>query len=87
MKNQVRGDIAKQRHRKIVDLIEKKNYNFRKNKKEELIILIEEFKNGYFTGYDQFYNKMYIKSDKNIDKEWVSIKDYEVRGDANYAGF
>ncbi len=87
MKDQINGNIAKQRHKQIVDLIEKKNYNFRKSIKKELVVLIEEFKNGFFTGYDQFYNKIYIKSDKDIDKEWITIKNFEARGDANYAEF
>ncbi|NPA74082.1 MAG: tRNA (N(6)-L-threonylcarbamoyladenosine(37)-C(2))-methylthiotransferase MtaB [Epsilonproteobacteria bacterium] len=87
LKDEIRGDVAKKRHKRVVDLIAKKNYNFRKDKNDPLLILIEEKKGGYFIGYDQYYNKIFIKSDKDIDKKWVEIKDYEVKEDANYAIF
>lgn len=87
IKEQVKGDVAKERHRQVVDLIKKKNYNFRKSINKELVVLVEEFKNGYHTGYDQYYNKIFIKSDMNIDKEWVTMVNYEVKEDANYAIF
>jgi len=87
IKEQVKGDVAKERHRQVVDLIKKKNYNFRKSINKELVVLVEEFKNGYYTGYDQYYNKIFIKSDMNIDKEWVTMVNYEVKEDANYAIF
>ena len=87
IKEQVKGDVAKERHRQVVDLIKKKNYNFRKSINKELVVLVEEFKNGYHTGYDQYYNKIFIKSDINIDKEWVTIVNYEIKEDANYAIF
>ncbi len=87
IKEQVKGDVAKERHRQVVDLIKKKNYNFRKSINKELVVLVEEFKNGYHTGYDQYYNKIFIKSDINIDKEWITIVNYEIKEDANYAIF
>ena len=87
MKEDVKGDIAKLRHAKIVKLIEEKNYNFRKNNNIPLEVLVEEFKEGYFRGFDQFYNKIRIKSDKDLQNEWLLIKDYEVKEDMNYAKF
>ncbi len=87
MKNQIKGNIAKQRRQKVVDLIKKKNYNFRKNINKELVILIEEFKNGFYTGYDQYYNKINIKSKKKIDKEWIQIKNFICKEEINYAEF
>ena len=50
-----------------------------------LKVLVEEKRGDYFVGYDQFYNKIFIKSDSNILKEWVMIDRYETREDANYA--
>lgn len=45
---------------------------------------VEDEKNGYFVGFDEYYNKMKIKSDKNLKGEWVRVIDYEVK-EVNYA--
>ena len=85
MKSDVRGDEAKRRLKKIVSLVNEKNYEFRKKITVPLKVLVEEKRGDYFVGYDQFYNKIFIKSDSNILKEWVMIDRYETREDANYA--
>ena len=87
MKESVKGDVAKQRHTKVTKLIEEKNYNFRKRGNKTLEVLIEEFKEGYFVGFDQFYNKIRIKSDKDLQNEWLLIDKYDVKKDMNYAKF
>jgi MiaB-like tRNA modifying enzyme len=87
MKPEVRGDIAKERLKSIEDLIAEKNFEFRKKQNFPLEILVEEKKDDIYTGYDQFYNKIYINSSRDIDKEWINISDYEVKKDANYAQF
>jgi MiaB-like tRNA modifying enzyme len=87
MKPEIRGDVAKKRLKKIEELIENKNYDFRLKNRAILEVLVEEKKDDAFVGYDQFYNKVHIKSNRDIDKEWVSISEYEVKKDANYAQF
>ncbi len=87
MKPEVRGDIAKQRLKDIENLVFEKNYEFRKTRAESLDILVEEKKDGLFVGYDQFYNKILIDSNRDILKEWVKIDNYEVKRDVNYAIF
>jgi len=87
MKPEVRGDVSKQRLKSIEELVAEKNYEFRKKQDTPLEILVENKKDDIYTGYDQFYNKIFIHSSRNIDKEWVSISDYEVKKDANYAQF
>ncbi len=87
MSSQIKGDVAKQRLKKVVDLIDKKNYNFRKVTNSPLQVLVEEYKNGYFSGLDQYFNKILIKSKKDIDKKWVVLNDYKVKEDLNYAEF
>jgi len=87
MKPEVRGDIAKARLKSIEDLIAEKNFEFRKKQTLPLEILVEEKKDDIYTGYDQFYNKIFINSSRDIDKEWINISDYEVKKDANYAQF
>jgi len=87
MKEGIKGDVAKLRHLKVTKLIEEKNYNFRKNTKLPLEVLVEEFKDGYFTGFDQFYNRIRIKSEEDLQNEWLKINEYEIKKDMNYAKF
>ncbi|RDU62436.1 tRNA (N(6)-L-threonylcarbamoyladenosine(37)-C(2))-methylthiotransferase MtaB [Helicobacter sp. MIT 14-3879] len=84
MKIDVPKVLAKERLKLIRDLIESKNLDFRKNK-GELEVLVENKKRDYFYGLDQFFNKICIKSDKNLSLKWVRINDYKVNKDMNYA--
>ena len=87
MKPEIRGDIAKQRLKDIEALVSQKNYEFRKNNQVTLEILAEEKKDGIYSGYDQFYNKISIQSERDILKEWVTIDKYDVKKEGNYAKF
>ena len=87
MKPEVRGDEAKHRLKEIEALIYEKNFEFRKNNRVPLEILVEDKKDGLFIGYDQFYNKISIESNRDILKEWVNIEDYDVKKEGNYAKF
>ncbi len=87
MKPEIRGDEAKQRLKDIEALVTQKNYEFRKNNRVSLEILVEEEKNGIYTGYDQFYNKISIQSERDILKEWVTIDKIDVKKEGNYAKF
>ena len=81
MKQDVKGDIAKKRAKILEEIVKKNNYNFRK-KIDEVLVHIEDFKNGYSIGYDEYYNKMKIK--KEFSKgEWVRVKDFKVKEDVN----
>ena len=80
----VRGDIAKQRLKKIEKLIKDKNFEFRKNRGESLKVLVENYKNGYYQGFDQYFNKILIKSEIDLTHQWVEIKNYQVK-EVNYA--
>ncbi len=84
LKQNVPGDKAKQRHKKIEQLIDEKNLEFRKNHKIPLKVLIEEEKNGYYQGFDQFFNKVLVKSQDNLIHQWITIDEYEIK-DKNYA--
>jgi len=87
MKQEVRGDEAKRRLRSIEELVEIKNYEFRLKNSLALNVLVEEKKENYYVGYDQFYNRVFINSSRDITKEWVVLDSFEVRKDANYAKF
>ena len=83
MKQDVPGDLAKKRVKILDEIIKKNNYNFR-SKKMPLLVHIEDEKNGFLYGYDEYYNKMQLP--KKFEKgEWVRIKDYEVKDDVNVA--
>ena len=84
LKQNVQCDKAKQRHKKIEELIATKNLEFRKNNKVSLKVLIEEEKNGYYQGFDQFFNKVLVKSQNNLVHQWITIDEYKIK-DKNYA--
>jgi len=85
MKNSVRGDIAKKRLNLIKKLVDEKNYNFRKRLKKTLQILVEQKKDGFFIGYDEYFNKNKIKSELDLENSWVEISDFEVLNECNLA--
>ncbi len=87
MREIVRGDKAKSRLKELNAIIKQKNREFRDRHKVPLQILVEEKNGDIYTGYDQFYNKILIKSKIDITKEWVDIGEYDVREDDNSAEF
>jgi threonylcarbamoyladenosine tRNA methylthiotransferase MtaB len=88
MKPEVKGDVAKERLKSIETLVESKNITFRQKKSEiPLNVLVEEHKEDHYIGYDQFFNKVIIQSNRDLLKEWVNIEHYEIQQEANYAHF
>ncbi len=88
MKPEIKGDVAKERLKSIEALIEAKNLAFRQKKHATpLEVLVEEEKKGLFSGYDQFFNKVLIHSQRDLLKEWVKIEAYDVQKEANVAHF
>ncbi len=85
LKNRVRGDVAKKRLKMLESVVFANNFEFRKNSKKELLVLVEDKKDEYQVGYDQFYNKVFIKSSDNLQKRWITISDYDVKEGGNYA--
>jgi len=85
LKDIVPGNVAKERLKILEEIVKKSNYEFRLKHNLPLLVLVEESRGEYQTGYDQFFNKLYIKSDLELEKEWVVIEDFEVKTDANYA--
>ncbi|HEF3702395.1 tRNA (N(6)-L-threonylcarbamoyladenosine(37)-C(2))-methylthiotransferase MtaB [Campylobacter fetus] len=86
MKIDVDGVVAKNRLKILKNIAFVNNFEFRKRNKTNLNILVEkQGSDGLYDGFDQFYNKIKIKSDKDISKEWVELSNYEVKPDENYA--
>ncbi len=85
MKPEVNGKVAKQRLHELDALIKEKNLNFRKSCNQELEVLIESQKDGLYHGFDQYFNKIIVASNEDLNGNWVNIQNYEIKGDANYA--
>jgi len=85
LKNDVSGDVAKSRLKILQGIALQNNENFRKKHKETLKILVEQKNGDFYEGFDQFYNKAKIFSEKDITKEWLEVSEYEIKPDANYA--
>ena len=79
MKNDIQKSLAKERLHTLRSIVKDNNYKFRQeNKDRSLEVLIEQKKEGYFEGYDQFYNKFKVKSEKNLEKTWLNFDRYQV---------
>ncbi len=87
LKNSIRGDVSKRRLKELQSLIKQKNLAFRLKNRVPLEVLVEEKKDNFHIGYDQFYNQIHIKSSVDISKEWINIGEYNVEKDGNYAKF
>ncbi len=81
----VRGDVAKERLKLLESIVKRSNFNFRVENRVKLLVLVEDKKGDYQVGYDQFYNRVYIKSGRDIQKSWVEIEDYDIEMEGNYA--
>lgn len=85
MKPEVRGNIAKERHKEITAIVKEKNHLFRKNFNQNLEVLIEQGKEGTYMGYDQYYNRIEVSSKVDLTSSWIQIEQAEVIGDKNVA--
>lgn len=85
LKPSVNGKVAKERLKCLQDIVYKNNADFRSRQKGELLVHVESEKNGIYQGYDQFYNILKIKSNKNLLKSWLRIDKYKIGGEFNEA--
>ncbi len=86
MKNSIKGSVAKERLKILESIVKENNFNFRKeNKSTPLTLLVEERKGEYQIGYDQFFNRVYLKSKEDIVKNWIVIDNYKIEREGNFA--
>lgn len=85
MKPEVKGNIAKERHRELTALVKKKNLEFRTKHHQNLDILVEQRKEGLYHGYDQYFNKIEISSTEDLTSSWLTVENATVKGDKNVA--
>ena len=85
MKPEVKGNIAKERHRELTAIIKAKNHDFRMSNNKNLEVLIEQGRDGLYSGYDQYFNKIEVSSNEDITSNWIFIDDAKVDGAKNVA--
>ncbi len=85
LKGRIDGKTAKARLKMLQNITALNNYKFRLSHKVPLNVLIEQKNGEFYEGYDQFYDRIWIKSDEDLSKKWMEIRDYEVKFDGNFA--
>ena len=85
MKPEIRGNIAKERHRELTAIIKAKNFAFRREHTQNLEVLLESGKDGVYQGFDQYFNRVSVTSDEDLSANWVSLNDVEVSNEGNKA--
>ncbi len=85
MRPEIKGNIAKERHRELTSIIKEKNYQFRKEHSKNLEVLIENGREGIYHGYDQYFNKIEVRSDEDLSSNWITIREAMVDNDKNMA--
>ncbi len=85
MRSEVNGKLAKKRLHELESIVKEKNLNFRNSYDGNLEVLIENEVKGLYHGYDQHFNKMIIESEDDLIGNWITIPNYEVKEDFNYA--
>jgi MiaB/RimO family radical SAM methylthiotransferase len=87
MNPQINGAISTKRMLELNEHIRTNNIRFRQNTSASLEVLVESGENGKYSGLDQFFNKILIKSDEDLVGNWINIEKYEVKNDHNEAQF
>jgi MiaB-like tRNA modifying enzyme len=85
MKDIIRGDIAKSRHRELTHVISNKNLTFRQKHTTGLNVLIEGGDDGVYNGLDQYFNRIQIMSNDDLSHNWVEPDNVIVKKTGNSA--
>ncbi|MFA6143194.1 MAG: tRNA (N(6)-L-threonylcarbamoyladenosine(37)-C(2))-methylthiotransferase MtaB [Sulfurimonas sp.] len=87
MKDQINGAVSQKRMLELNAHITKNNRAFRQNVNVPLDVLIESGNEGIYSGLDQFFNKISVKSDEDLSGNWITVEKYEVNDEHNVAQF
>ena len=85
LKPEINGKVAKERLHELNTLIASKNLQFRRDNQHPLNLLIENYKDGFYHGLDQHFNKIVVKSDEDLVGNWINIEKYEIEMEHNFA--
>ncbi len=87
MSDLVRGDVAKARHRELTELIKEKNYEFRKANQSNLEVLLESGNDDIYRGFDQYFNRIEVRSSEDLSSNWLLMNSVEVNREGNMAKY
>ena len=88
MSDEISGAIAKERLRQLVELVDSNNLTFREKHNADLEVLVESRnETGLFQGYDQYFNRVLIESEADLEGNWVRIERAEARKEHQHAVF
>jgi len=87
MKPEIKGNIAKERHRELTALIKEKNLTFRRENSCNLEVLIEKGSSDSYHGYDQYFNKIEINSNEDLTSNWIHVAKADIEYDRNVARY
>jgi len=86
MKPEINGALAKARLRELTALVAEKNLAFRRTHCTDLDVLVESRgDDGLYQGYDQYFNRVVIDSDADLEGNWIRIERAEALEEANRA--
>jgi len=85
MKGDINGLVSKQRMLELNELIDQNNYKFRLEHKLPLDVLVESYKDGVYSGLDQYFNRIELTCRNDLLGNWINIEDYEIKQEMNYA--
>ncbi len=85
MKPEIKGNVAKERHHELTDIIKAKNFLFRREHTHNLEVLLESGQGGVYHGFDQYFNKVTVNSDEDLSANWVLLNNVEVGSEGNKA--
>jgi tRNA A37 methylthiotransferase MiaB len=85
MKPEIKGNIAKERHRELTQIVKEKNFLFRRDHQENLEVLLESGRDGVYQGFDQYFNKISVASNDDLSSNWVLLNQMEVMREGNQA--
>lgn len=87
MREGVRGDVAKARHKELTALVAEKNYQFRKAHASGLEVLLENGNEGIYRGFDQYFNRVTVESGEELHGNWLLLNDVSADREGNHALF
>ncbi len=87
MREGVRGDVAKARHKELTALVAEKNYQFRKAHASGLEVLLENGNEGIYRGFDQYFNRVTVESGEELYGNWLLLNDVSADREGNHALF
>ncbi|WP_345971393.1 tRNA (N(6)-L-threonylcarbamoyladenosine(37)-C(2))-methylthiotransferase MtaB [Sulfurimonas sp. HSL1-6] len=86
MKPEISGAVAKERLAQLTALVDANNFAFRREHCTDLDVLVESVTDdGRYQGYDQYYNKILIDSEADLEGNWIRIESATAAEEYNHA--